>query len=569
MSRVGKGFKRPPDVFSVDTREANMLGLMQSRPLLISGLVDYASTWHGGREVVSRDPEGAIHRSTYAEVAARAKRMANALDALGAGRGDRVATLAWNSSRHLEIYYGVTSSGRVLHTVNPRLFPDQIQYIMHHAEDAFVFFDSAFAPLLEELAPRLPRVRGWIALCERDALPKTKLDGLLSYEDLLAQASPDYEWPQLDENAASTLCYTSGTTGNPKGVLYSHRSTLLHAFAACAADALGLTARDSILVVVPLFHANAWSLPFSAAMCGAKLVLPGPRLDPESLYMQLEREQCTQAFGIPTIWLNFLAWVEANRAKLDLSKLKLRQVVSGGAAPPRATIEKFRELLGVVLLQAWGMTETSPLATVGSPLAKHENLTARELVDVQAKQGRQVFGIDLKLVGRDGADLPHDGVSVGELKVRGNWVISGYFKGEGGGAVDDDGWLGTGDVGTIDPDGYVQLTDRLKDVIKSGGEWISSIEIENLAMSHPDVFEAAVIAVEHPVWQERPLLIVHPREGRKPTKAALQQFLSEKLAKWQLPDDVVFVDALPHTATGKLLKTELRRRFHGHLAVSA
>ena len=463
----------------------------------------------------------------------------------------------------------MTGSGRILHTVNPRLFPNQLQYIMHHAEDAFVFFDSTFAPLIDELAPSLPLVRGWVALCGREALPKTKRDGLLAYEDLLASASPDYAWPLLDENAASTLCYTSGTTGNPKGVMYSHRSTLLHAFAACAADALALRARDSILVVVPLFHANAWSLPFSAAMCGAKLVLPGPKLDPESLYMLLEREECSQAFGIPTIWLNFLAWVEANRAKLDLSKLKLKQVVSGGAAPPRATIEKFRELFGVFLLQAWGMTETSPLATVGSPLAKHESLSASELVDVQVRQGRQIFGIDLKLVGRDGGDLPHDGVSVGELKVRGNWVISGYFKGEGGQAVDSDGWLGTGDVGTIDADGFVQLTDRLKDVIKSGGEWISSIEIENLAMSHPDVFEAAVIAVEHPVWQERPLLIVHPREGTKPTKAALLQFLSEKLAKWQVPDDVVFVDRLPHTATGKLLKTELRQRFHGHLAVSA
>ena len=546
-----------------------MLGLMQSRPLLISGLVDYASTWHGSREIVARDSEGAVHRSNYAEVAARAKRVANALDALGAGRSDRVATLAWNGWRHLEIYYGVTSSGRVLHTVNPRLFPDQIQYIMHHAEDAFVFFDPVFAPLIEELAPRLPLVRGWVALCGESELPKTKLDGLLAYEDLLGKASPDYEWPLLDENTASTLCYTSGTTGNPKGVLYSHRSTLLHAFAACAGDALALVARDSLLTVVPLFHANAWSLPFSAAMCGAKLVLPGPRLDPESLYMLLENEECTKAFGIPTIWLNFLAYVEANKARLDLSKLKLKQVLSGGSAPPRATIEKFRDLLGVFLQQGWGMTETSPLATVSSPLAKHEDLSASELIDVQAKQGRQVFGIDLKLVGRDGSDLPNDGVSVGELKVRGNWVISGYFKGEGGKAVDKDGWLGTGDVGTIDPDGYVQLTDRLKDVIKSGGEWISSIEIENLAMSHPDVFEAAVIAVEHPVWQERPLLIVHAREGQKPTKAALLQFLSQKLAKWQVPDDVVFVDALPHTATGKLLKTELRQRFHGHLAVSA
>jgi fatty-acyl-CoA synthase len=546
-----------------------MLGLMQSRPLLISSLVDYASTWHGRREIVSRDPEGAIHRSNYAEAAARAKRVANALDTLGASRGDRVATLAWNSWRHLEIYYGVTSSGRVLHTVNPRLFPDQIQYIMHHAEDAFVFFDPVFAPLIGELAPRLPLVRGWVALCERETLPKTELGGLLAYEDLLAKASPDYEWPHLDENTASTLCYTSGTTGNPKGVMYSHRSTLLHAFAACAADDVGLSARDSFLVIVPLFHANAWSLPFSAAMCGAKMVLPGPKLDPESIYMLLEQEGCTKAGGIPTIWLGFLAWVEANRERLDLSRLKLKTVLSGGSAPPRATIEKFHDLMGVFLQHAWGMTETSPIVTTGAPLAKHDQASLSELVDMQVKQGRQVFGVELKIVGPEGRELPHDGVSVGELKVRGNWVISGYFKGEGGKVVDDDGWLGTGDVGTIDPDGYVQLTDRLKDVIKSGGEWISSIEIENLAMSHPDVFEAAVIAVEHPVWQERPLLIVHPREGRNPTKAALLQFLSEKLAKWQIPDDVVFVDGLPHTATGKLLKTELRQRFHGHLAVSA
>ena len=546
-----------------------MLGLMQQRPLLISSLVDYASTWHGGREIVSRDPEGAMHRSTYAEVAARAKRVANALDALCVESDARIATLAWNGHRHLELYYGVTSSGRVLHTVNPRLFPDQIQYIMNHAEDAYVFFDPVFAPLVEELAPRLPLVRGWVALCERKAMPPVKVGALLCYEDLLAQASPDYAWPLFDENAAATLCYTSGTTGHPKGVLYSHRSTVLHAFGACAADNMALSARDCFLVVVPLFHANAWSLPFSAAMCGAKMVLPGPKLDPESLYMLLEQEGCTKAGGIPTIWLNFLAWVEANRNRLDLSRLKLKLVLSGGSAPPRATIEKFHDLLGVFLLHAWGMTETSPIVTTGSPLPRHDGASPAELVDIQVKQGRQIYGVELKLAGRDGRDLPHDGVSVGELKVRGNWVISGYFKGEGGQVVDEDGWFGTGDVASIDPDGYVQLTDRLKDVIKSGGEWISSIEIENLAMSHPDVFEAAVIAIAHPVWQERPLLIVQPREGRAPTKASILEFLAARLPKWQLPDDVAFVDSLPHTATGKLLKTELRQRFHGHLAVSA
>ena len=324
----------------------------------------------------------------------------------------------------------------------------------------------------------------------------------------------------------------------------------------------------SILVVVPLFHANAWSLPFSAAMCGAKLVLPGPKLDPESIYMLLEQEGCTKAGGIPTIWLNFLAWIESNRTQLDLSRLKLNLVFSGGAAPPRATIEKFHDLLNVFLLHAWGMTETSPLVTCGSPLHKHEGASREQLVDMQVKQGRQVYGVELKHVGRDGEDLPRDGKSVGELKVRGNWVISSYFKGEGGQVVGQDGWFGTGDVATIDPDGYVQLTDRLKDVIKSGGEWISSIEIENLVVSHPDVFEAAVIAIDHPVWQERPLLIVQPKSGRSPSKEAILEFLSDKIAKWWMPDDVVFVDSLPHTATGKLLKTELRARHHGHLAVS-
>jgi acyl-CoA synthetase (AMP-forming)/AMP-acid ligase II len=545
-----------------------MLGLMQNRPLLISNLVDYVATWHAETEIVSRDPKGAMHRHNYGQVAARAKRVANALDTLGIAPGDRVATLAWNSWRHLEIYYGVTSSGRVLHTVNPRLFIEQLIYIINHAENGYVLFDPDFAALVEQFAPQLPLVRGWIALCDEKDMPSLKIDNLLCYETLLADASPDYEWPQFDENTACTLCYTSGTTGNPKGVLYSHRSTLLHAFAACAADGLALSAKDSILVIVPLFHANAWSLPFSAAMCGAKMVLPGPKLDAESIYMLLEQEGCTKAGGIPTIWLNFLAYVENNRARLDLSKLKLKLVFSGGTAAPRATIDKFRSLLDVFLLHAWGMTETSPIVTLGAPLAKHEGATPDEIVDMQVKQGRQIFGVELRVAGEDGKALPCDGKTVGQLKVRGNWVISGYFKGEGGKVMDDDGWFGTGDVATINSDGYVQLTDRLKDVIKSGGEWISSIDIENLTVSHPDVFEAAVIAIPHPKWQERPLLLVQAKPGRHPTKESILEFLSTRIAKWWMPDDVIFVDSLPHTATGKLLKTELRAKYGGQFAVA-
>ncbi len=541
-----------------------VLGLMQQRPLLISSLIDYAAGLHGTREIVSRDRDGAFHRTDYAAIAVRAKRLANALDALDVGFGDRVATLAWNSYRHLELYYGVTSAGRVLHTVNPRLFPEQIQYIIDHAGNTVVFFDPIFVTLVEQLAPHLPQVRRWIALCDADAMPDAKLPGLMCYEGLLQAASPDHAWPEFDENTASTLCYTSGTTGNPKGVLYSHRSTVLHAFAACAADGFGFSARDAILTVVPLFHANAWSIPFAAAMCGAKLVLPGPKLDPESLWLLLAQEQCNVAGGIPTIWLNFLAWIEANRERLDLSRLALKRVFAGGTAPPRAMIEKFHDI-GVFLLHAWGMTETSPIVTTGALLARHVGAPREAVVDMQVKQGRQVYGVELRLVGPNGEDLPHDGATVGELQVRGNWIVSDYFRAEGGKVTTEDGWFSTGDVATIDADGYVQLTDRLKDVIKSGGEWISSIEIENLAVAHPAVFEAAVIAAEHPTWQERPLLIVHCKPDTTPDKQEILQFLSGKIAKWWMPDDVVFVEGLPHTATGKLLKTELRRQYRGHL----
>lgn len=546
-----------------------MRGLMQDRPLLISGLIDYAADYHGDARIVSRHANGSMHSSDWRTIAARARRLAAALRSLEVGVSDRVATLAWNSYRHLELYFGVTGSGSILHTVNPRLFPEQIQYIIDHAEDAYVFFDPVFVPLVEQLAPHLPHVKAYVALCDRADMPEVKVNKLLCYEELIVAAQDNYVWPEFDENTASTLCYTSGTTGNPKGVLYSHRSTVLHSFCAISTDVMALSCRDTILAVVPLFHANAWGLPFAAAMCGAQIVLPGPRLDPESIFTLLRNEKCNVAAGIPTIWLNFLAWVEANKEKLDLQSIGLQRVLSGGAAIPRSVLDAFDRLFGTTMIHAWGMTETSPIATIGTLLPKHAELPRENRFNVQLRQGRSVYGIEVKAAGPNGEDLPRDGVSVGELKVRGPWVISGYFKGAGGDVLDEQGWLGTGDVASIDADGYVQLTDRLKDIIKSGGEWISSIEIENLAVSHPEVYEAAVIAVDHQTWQERPLLLVHCKPDCKPTKEAILSFLSGKIAKWWMPDDVVFVDQLPHTATGKLLKTRLREEYRGYLAQRA
>ena len=544
-----------------------MHGLMQGRPLLISGLLDYAASYHPDRPIVSRDADGSIHRSDWRSIAARARRLANALADLGVQPGQPVATLAWNGYRHLELYFGVTGSGRILHTVNPRLFPEQLRYIIDHAEDTVIFFEPGFAALAEQLAPDLPHAKTYVALCDRAAMPAANLPNLLCYDDLLTRAAADYDWPEFDENTASTLCYTSGTTGNPKGVLYSHRSTVLHSFCAVSTDVMGISCNDVVMLVVPLFHANAWGLPFAAAMTGAALVLPGPRLDPESIFGLLRDEHVTVAGGIPSIWLNFLAWVDANRATLDLSAIHLGRVLSGGSAVPRATLEGFERLFGSRMIHAWGMTETSPIATIGTLLPKHAGLGRPAQIDVQLKQGRSVYGCEVKIVGADGQDMPHDGVAVGELRVRGPWVIAGYFKGAGGQVLDEDGWFGTGDVASIDPDGFVQLTDRLKDVIKSGGEWISSIDIENHAVSHPDVHEAAVIAIAHPKWQERPLLLVHPKSGREPSKDDILAFLSTRIAKWWLPDDVIFVEELPHTATGKLLKTKLREDYGGHIAV--
>jgi fatty-acyl-CoA synthase len=538
-----------------------MLGLMQQRPLLISSLLDYAERYHTGTEIVSRSVEGPIHRSNWGEVATRARQIANALRRQGVVQGERIATLAWNHNRHLEIYFGVTCSGAVLHTVNPRLFPEQVRFIVDDAEASYVFFDVAFAELVKQLAPQLPSVRGYVALCTHDALPSIDVPNLLCYEDLLAAETADYAWPRFDENTASALCYTSGTTGNPKGVLQSHRSAVLHSFSLMAADTMAISARDSLLLCAPLFHVNCWGIPFAAAGTGAKLVLPGMKLDGASLFELIRDEGITFLGAVPTVWLNLFAWMEQHLDTLDHRGLRLKRVLSGGSAVPRVVIEKVHEYFGATMLHAWGMTEMSPLGTCGSLLSRHVDLDLEQRMPMHLKQGRTIYGAEVRIVDEEGHELPRDGNSVGEVQVRGPWVLSGYFKGAGGKVVDDDGWFRTGDVARMDADGFLTITDRAKDVIKSGGEWISSIDIENLVVSHPAVMEAAVIAARHARWQERPLLLVHRRQGAEVTKDEILAFLSDKIAKWWLPDDVVFVDGLPHTATGKLLKTRLREQY--------
>ncbi len=541
-----------------------MLGLIQDRPLLLSSLIEHAALYHGDREIVSRTVEGPIHRTTWHAINSRAKRLANALVALGVKPGDRVATMAWNGYRHVELYYAVSGMGAVLHTINPRLFPEQIEYIANHAEDTLLFFDLTFAPLVEKLAPKFKTIRGLVALTDRTHMPATGAPALLCYEDLLAAQSDRFDWPQFDERTASSLCYTSGTTGNPKGVLYSHRSTVLHSFSGCSGDGLGISSRESILLIVPLFHVNGWGVAYSAAMAGAKLVLPGPGLDGKSVYELLAREGCTLTLGVPTVWLMLLDYVEQNRSSLNLADIRLSRVIVGGSAAPRAMIEKFRELFGAFVVHAWGMTEMSPIGTVGNLLPKHAGLPPDQVTAVQVKQGRAVYGVQMKIVGEDGHTLPRDGKAFGDLMVRGPWVTCGYFRDEGTAAVDDRGWFRTGDVATLDPDGFMQITDRSKDVIKSGGEWISSIDLENAAIGHPAVQEAAVIGIAHSKWQERPLLVVVKKAGASVTCDDLLGFLRDKVAKWWLPDDVVFVDSLPHTATGKLLKTALRAQFRDY-----
>jgi acyl-CoA synthetase (AMP-forming)/AMP-acid ligase II len=538
-----------------------MQGLMMDIPLLVSSLITHADRFHGDTEIVTRTVEGPIHRYTYREAHRRSRQLANALVALGVRPGDRVATLAWNTHRHFEIYYAVSGMGAVCHTINPRLFPEQIAYIANHAEDRHFFFDLTFAPLVEKLLPHLKTVKGFVLLTDRAHLPSSAIADLACYEDLINAHSDQYRWPQFDERTASSLCYTSGTTGNPKGVLYQHRTTILHSYAAALPDALNLSARDVVLPVVPMFHVNAWGLPYACALTGAKLVFPGAGMDGASLYELFENEKVTVSAGVPTIWMGLLAYMKTN--KLRFSTLS-RTVIGGSACPP-AMIRTFQEEYGVQVLHAWGMTEMSPLGTVCTFKAKHLDLPAEQRYALQNKQGRPIYGVDMKIVDGEGKDLPWDGKAFGDLLVRGPWILKEYFRGEGGDPLrrdeQDRGWFPTGDVATIDPDGYMQITDRSKDVIKSGGEWISSIDLENTAVAHPAVAEAAVVAVRHPKWDERPLLIVVRKPGASVSKQDLLAFFEGKVAKWWIPDDVVFVDQLPHTATGKLLKTKLREDF--------
>ncbi|AMO25664.1 3-(methylthio)propionyl-CoA ligase [Ramlibacter solisilvae] len=537
-----------------------MLGSMMQQQLLISSLLVHAERHHGDQEVVSRRVEGDIHRYTYRDLAARSRRMANAVASLGVKFGDRVATLAWNGYRHMELYYAVSGSGAVLHTLNPRLHPDQVVWIADHAEDQVLFFDLSFLPVIEAVAGRVKTIKAFVAMTDRSRMPATtSIPNLLCYEDLLEAQSDKFEWPTFDENSASSLCYTSGTTGNPKGALYSHRSTVLHTFAVSLPDSLNVSAREVVLPVVPMFHVNAWGLPYAACMVGAKLVFPGPFLDGKSLHELFESEGVTVSAGVPTVWQGLLAHVEANNLKFST----MRRTIIGGSACPPAMMRAFQERYDVQVLHAWGMTELSPLGTACVLKKKQLDLPAEERLAIQSKQGRAVFGVDMKIVGEDGAELPRDGKASGELLVRGPWIIKEYFKSEGGNPLVD-GWFPTGDVSTIDADGFMQITDRSKDVIKSGGEWIGSIDLENIAMAHPGVAMAACIAARHPKWDERPLLVVVKKPNAELTREELLQFYDGKIAKWWTPDDVVFVDAIPLGATGKMQKNKLRDQFQDY-----
>ena len=542
-----------------------MLGLMQNQPLLISGLIDFADKHHGDAEVVSRRVEGDIHRYTWSDVARRSRQVANALDGMKLAFSDRVATIAWNGYRHLELYFGVSGSGRVLHTINPRLHPDQIAWIANHAEDQVLCFDMTFLPIIQAVHSKCSSIKHWVAMCDADRLPAdTGIPNLVSYESWIGQQSTTYKWPVFDENTASSMCYTSGTTGNPKAALYSHRSTTLHAYAAALPDVMSISARDSILPVVPMFHVNAWGIPYSAALTGAKLVFPGPGMDGKSVYEMIENEGVTYAAGVPTVWQMLLTYMKPSGLKFST----LKRTVIGGSACPPAMIDAFRDDYGVDVLHAWGMTEMSPLGTLCTLKNKHLKLPEEAQMKLRLKQGRVIYGVDMRIVNEAGEEQPHDGKAYGDLWVKGPWVLANYYKGEEDPLVTDkEGvrWFPTGDVATIDADGFMQITDRSKDVIKSGGEWISSIDIENIAVAHPAVAMAACIGVKHPKWDERPIVVVVKKPEVQVSREELLAFYEGKTAKWQIPDDVVFVDNIPLGATGKMLKTKLREQLKDYV----
>jgi len=534
-----------------------MLGLMQDWPLLCHRIIDHAAKFHGERKVITRSVEGPIVETTYAQIRARALKVAQRLEKDGIKLGDRVATLAWNTWRHLESWYGILGIGAIYHTVNPRLFADQIVWIVNHAEDRMMFVDLTFVPLLEKIADKLPTIERYVVLTDGAHMPQTTLKNAVAYEDWIAEVDGNFTWKQFDENTAAGMCYTSGTTGNPKGVLYSHRSNVLHSMIAALPDGMNLSSRDFVLPVVPMFHANCWGLALTAPMVGATLVMPGAKLDGASIYELLNTYKVSFTAAVPTVWLMLLQDLEKTGAKLP----HLKKVVIGGSACPRAMVQTFQDKYGVEVCHAWGMTEMSPLGTLGSLKPEYAELAGEARLDIQQKQGHPPFGVEMKITDDHNKELPWDGKTFGRLKVRGPAVAKAYYKGEGAEAYDKDGWFDTGDVATMDPYGYMQITDRAKDVIKSGGEWISTIDLENLAVGHPKVAEAAVIGVAHPKWDERPLLVIVLKKGESATKEEILGFMQGKIAKWWMPDDVAFVDEIPHTATGKIQKTTLRKQF--------
>jgi fatty-acyl-CoA synthase len=526
--------------------------------MLCHRIIDHAAMVHGEREVVTRSVEGPIHRTNYAEIRTRALKVAQRLDREGIKLGDRVATIAWNTWRHLEAWYGIMGIGAICHTVNPRLFPEQIAWIINHAEDRIVMTDLTFVPILEKIADKVPSVERYVVFTDKAHMPQTSLKNAVAYEDWIAEVDGNFKWKSFDENTAAAMCYTSGTTGDPKGVLYSHRSNVLHSMMANNGDALGATSKDTMLPVVPLFHANSWGIAFSAPAMGTKLVMPGAKLDGASVYELLSTEKVTFTAGVPTVWLMLLQHME--KEKLNLPHLKV--VICGGSAMPRSMIKAFVDM-GIDVRHAWGMTEMSPLGTVGGLQGQYAHLTGDEKLDVLQTQGYPPFMVEMKITDDTGRDLPWDGKTFGRLKVRGPAVSGAYFRVDAD-ILDENGYFDTGDVATIDNHGYMRITDRSKDVIKSGGEWISSIDLENLAVGHPKVAEAAVIGVYHPKWDERPLLIVQLKQGQTATREDILKYMDGKIAKWWMPDDVVFVDGIPHTATGKILKTALRDQFKSY-----